>query len=186
MARRVPTPPAVREPTRGRPPAEPDSEAPEPGGPLLGVLDDEQPPDLPNPTVFGVDLVDAMVGAAGAAGAGYLNDKILAPVSQGIVGGVTNANNTIGQLVDAFTTILSAWVIGRVVGTVDRRAGRVAELGGGMLGGGKAIAAFVPGFSLSARFPEIPGFPTLGAPPAAAAVAAPTQSSQATQPLAVF
>lgn len=164
---------------------------PEPAEPpvrrLLAPRDDGELPERENPALFGVDLVDAVVGAIGAAGAGYVNDRIVQPAVRPLVGGFSNADNTIGQILDGVTTILSAVGIGRVVELFDRHHGMVAQFGGGIYGGGKILAAFVPGFSLSARFPEIPGFPQLGGPPRPAANgAAAAQMAAPSQPLAVF
>jgi len=113
----------------------------------------------PGPEIFGEDL-----GQVGYATGGMFltflgNDKIVAPLIDQFVPTLDN-NQTIRKIVDAGTTLGSAFVISEVLGRVV--GGRMAmQLGGSILGLTRFLTAFVPGLQLSPEVPNQINFPPI-------------------------
>lgn len=105
-----------------------------------------------NPAIFGVDVVDAIWMSLGAGLTAWLNDSIIAPLGKRLLPSLYQ-NQTIGKLVDAFTTFLAAYGVGVVVGAVSRPVGDLMHLGGGVLAGARLVTVVIPGFQLSAKTP---------------------------------
>lgn len=120
-----------------------------------------QLPTRSNPDLFGEDLVPLAWEAVGVGLAEFGNQKIAAPVARQLVPGL--AGGTEAKLVDALTTAGTGWAAGEVVSMVSRPAGNKIRRGGVLLGVAKVIAAFVPGFNISASFPNLP-IPAISAP----------------------
>lgn len=118
------------------------------------------------PNILGEDPIELAEYGFGAAAAGFVNDRFVSGFVKGFAPG-SNSNNTIGQLVDAGATMASAWVAGKVVSFINKSAGRRFFKGGMILAVAKGVAAFVPGYSLSAEFPST--FLSFGKAPAAPA-----------------
>lgn len=117
-----------------------------------------------NPRIFGKPAEEYALVAFGLAASGYINDSLVGPLFDRFVPGLKTANNTIGQLTDAFTTALSGWIGSEGARMLGFRGVGEAFLDGGLvLAGGKALASFVPNFGITSRFPSLPGFSALGA-----------------------
>lgn len=127
-------------------------------------------PIASNPRVLGEDPIPLLFEAGGLAGTHVLNERLLAPVIQGIIPG---DGGIFGKMVDVASTGVTAYLLGEGVGMIDRAAGNRVKRGGMVLAGGKFLGAFIPGFSISGQFPIPAGFPSLGAP-APATTALPT------------
>jgi hypothetical protein len=115
-------------------------------------------PDLEtfdNPSVFGTNVGDTAESVAGLVATAILNDKLISPLTRGFTSGLKSANNTVGQLVDAATTLFAAQLVGMVGAKVaGAGAGRRMAEGGGLYGIGKVVTAFVPSLSISAQYPD--------------------------------
>lgn len=130
---------------------------------------------LDNPDVFGFPIRTLIEGAIGLTATAGVNDKLVGPNLAGVLPMMPrSANNTEGQLYDAGTTALSAWVTSKVAGLVfGKRVETNTIMGGLFLAAGKFLAAFIPGLSISAQFPDVlPAFRFPGVGPAAAPPAA--------------
>ncbi|MDA8189774.1 MAG: hypothetical protein M0T85_16665 [Dehalococcoidales bacterium] len=135
---------------------------------------------LPNPTLLGEDLESMAWRAVGVGVSAFASDNILSPIAQKIIPGATNGMEA--KLVDAGATMASGYVTGELVGMVSQKVGRHIRYGGILLGVAKVISAFIPGFSISAKIPVPPGFPSLTAPQQAAKeIAAPAAGSVASK-----
>lgn len=115
-------------------------------------------PDLDvfdNPSVFGTNVGDTAESVAGLVVTAVINDKIISPLTRGFTAGFKSANNTVGQLIDAGTTLFAAQLVGMIGAKVlgSAAGGRMAA-GGGLYGIGKAVTAFVPTVSISAQYPD--------------------------------
>lgn len=106
-----------------------------------------------NPDIFGEDVTGLLVTAGGAALTAAGNDKVVAPMIKGIVPGIYGSE-FMAKLVDAGTTAGTAFVVGEVVGLIDRRQARRARYGGLIIAAGKALSSVLPGFGLSANLPS--------------------------------
>lgn len=124
------------------------------------VPSDEAPrATVRNPDLFGEDLVPLAWEAAGVGLAALVNDRVAAPIARQVVPGISGS---MGKLVDALTTAGAGWAAGEVASMVSRPIGNRIRRGGVLLGVARAISAFVPGFSISAQFPNLP-VPAIGA-----------------------
>ena len=115
-------------------------------------------PDAPtrdNPSVFGINLEDALFTAGGLALTGAVNDEFVYPVAKTFVPMVASSSDTMGQLVDAGTTMLTAGGLHYVLAMVNRRLAHDVLFGGVTYGAAKALAAFFPSISLSSKFPSL-------------------------------
>lgn len=126
-----------------------------------------------NPDVFGEDIMDLFWLGLGAGGSEFFNQKVTLPLATKFV----NISGTVGKAADGITTIASAGLVGWGVGMIDRKVGKDMRKGGIALGIAKLASMIIPGFSMSASFPNIPGFPSFAAKPAAPAVAASTNGA---------
>ena len=134
-----------------------------------------------NPDVFGEDVMDLFWLGIGAGGTEFLNQKVTLPLVQNFV----NLSGGMGKVADAATTILSAAGVGLGIGVIDRKVGKDMRKGGIALGIAKLASIVIPGFSMSASFPNIPGFPSFGPRPAPAAIAPVGNGASATRLLGV-
>ena len=107
-----------------------------------------------NPDLFGEDLVPLGWEALGIGIAAFGNDRIVGPIARQVL--PVSSAVAEGKLVDALTTAATGWAAGEVVGMASRPAGNRVRRGGVLLGVAKLISAFVPGFSISASFPNLP------------------------------
>lgn len=101
-----------------------------------------------NPNILGEDVMSLVVEGLGVGGAALLNDRVASPLISPLIpiaqGGV------VGKIVDAGTTVLSAWGGGEVVSMIFGRAnGHLVRRGGLLLAIAKAVGAVVPGYSLT-------------------------------------
>ncbi len=115
-----------------------------------------------NPDFFGVSLGAAALVAVGIAFTGWVNDKVVNPVIRPMLPGLAEPNNLEGQAIDAVTTAVAGVIAGEAVGLVDKPAGKMIRFGGVTFGVAKLIAAIVPDYSLSAKFPDIWSFSLRG------------------------
>jgi hypothetical protein len=122
--------------------------------------DRSNPETLDNPRIFGTDVGNTAESVAGLVVTAVINDKLLSPLVRGFTSGIRSANNTVGQLVDAATTLFAAQLVGMAAGKLvgGAAAARMAQ-GGGLYGIGKAVTALIPGVSISAQYPDF--FPAL-------------------------
>ncbi len=142
---------------------------------------------IANPQLLGVELVDVVVGAAGLAGTAYVNDKLVAPLTKRVLPSLY-ASEFVAKVVDAGTTLLSAWALAQVVDILTpAHIARQVLAGGGILAGGRLISAVVPGFQISASVPasldilKLPGVAAAPAPQPQQPTALPEASGLQTQ-----
>jgi len=105
------------------------------------------------PVVLGLDLEDVAWGTGGLFATSLGNDKVIAPLLRNLVPGVY-ANSLMAKVIDASTTFGTAYLLGEVAARAKERAGRMVQIGGSFLAGARLLAAFVPGFQLSAEVPQ--------------------------------
>ena len=108
-----------------------------------------------SPLILGQDPGDILGKAFGVAFTSFVNDKLVAPIALRFI--PINGGEMLSKLVDAGTTVLSAWVGGQAIGIIDRSVGKDVEFGGLILAGGKVLAIPIPGFSIGASFPNLIG-----------------------------
>lgn len=119
-----------------------------------------------NPDILGADLEDlALEGVVGVGGTAVLTDRLVSPLIRGVIPGATGSS-MIGKLVDAAATVVAGWLGGWGVGLVWSRAVRPIQRGAALLAVGKAVAAFLPGYSPLGPLP-IPASLWLGEQPKA-------------------
>lgn len=106
-----------------------------------------------NPSVFGEDVTDLAITAAGLGATAFANDQLVAPVVRNVT---PSGSELTTKAVDAGTTGVTAWLLGELVGMLDNATGRKVRRGGLILATGKLISAVVPGFSISAKIPNPP------------------------------
>jgi hypothetical protein len=106
--------------------------------------------------VGGEDLISLGWAAVGLTLSAYTNDKVVAPVTHRVFRTLPSGDSFVGKLIDAVTTGMSSFVVGWVVGLVNRRVGRNMFHGGMILAAGKVISAFIPGFAISAQAGFLP------------------------------
>lgn len=128
-------------------------------------------PVASNPSFFGVNLEDNALKAIGLAGTATFNDIVLQPVAGKLVPGGMTAG-TVGKLVNAASTLVSAWALSKVVGMVDQHIANQIEAGGFILGVGRGIMAVFPGLSISGNLALPAGVPVFGKAAALAALPA--------------
>lgn len=150
------------------------------------------PDVLDNPLrVLGADLRENVEGVGGIVLTAMANDKVLAPIASRFTSGFRNSSNTIGQLIDAGTTLVAARIVGMIGGRVlGAAAGRRMLEGGQMYGAAKAVTAFIPQVSVSALYPDhFPGL-ALFAPSAPMALPSgtgvPAMAGSTASPASVF
>ncbi len=105
-----------------------------------------------SPSLLGEDVVSLAWVGGGVALTGAVNDKVVSPVLGRFLP-ASFANELLGKVVDAASTVITAWGLGEVVGMVDRGVGRKIRMGGAVLAVGKGISIVLPGFSLSGTLP---------------------------------
>jgi len=105
-----------------------------------------------NPALFGEDVGALAWTAVGVATSGVVNDKVVSPLVGRFLPQAFGSE-MIGKVVDAFSTALTGWGLGEVVGMIDRRIGHRIRSGGVMLGIAKLISVVLPGFSLTGTLP---------------------------------
>lgn len=138
-----------------------------------------------NPTLFGVDVVDAVWMSLGAGATAWVNDQVIAPVFKRIVPSLYQ-KELIAKLVDSLTTFGSAYIVGALVGLLSGRIGDLMHVGGGVLAGARLVTVVVPNFQLSAKTPleaiKLPSFfaPPVQQPPAQQQQALPQAGGAAT------
>ncbi len=113
------------------------------------------------PVVLGLDLEDVGWGTGGLFATGLGNDKVVAPILRNIVPGVY-ANEMMGKVIDAGTTFATAYLLGELAARAKERGGRMVQVGGSFLAGARFLAAFIPGFQLSAEVPKSLNFNFFG------------------------
>ena len=118
-----------------------------------------------NPMVFGEDVVDLAIEAAGVGGTAILNDKMMAPLASRFV--AFTPDSWQAKLADAATSAVTALLGGTVVGMISRPAGRLWKRGGLMYATVKGASVVIPGFSLTGNIPVLGNisWPTLPPPP---------------------
>lgn len=117
-----------------------------------------------NPKLFGQDLVGAGVKALGAVASAAVNDKFLWPTLRNMIPGA----GVPSQLAHAGATLVAAAVIGKGADMVgQRKLGDDLQQGGTIMGIADGVGAFVPGFSLTGKFPTSLQLPKTAAAPAA-------------------
>lgn len=131
----------------------------------------ETRPVASNPSFFGVNLEDNALKAIGLAATATFNDTLIQPIAGKVVPGGMSTG-TVGKLVNAASTLVSAWVLSKVVGMVDSHIANQIEAGGFILGVGRGIMAVFPGLSISGNLALPAGVPIFGRPPVAALPAA--------------
>lgn len=129
---------------------------------MADVLQFETHPNPTNPSVFGEDVTDLAITAAGLGATAFANDMLVSPVVKQVIPAGTDMT---AKAADAATTGVTAWLLGQIVSMVDTSTGRRVRRGGLILATGKLISAVVPGFSISAKIPN-PPFLTPSAAPA--------------------
>ena len=87
-----------------------------------------------SPLILGQDPGDILGKAFGVAFTSFVNDKLVAPIALRFI--PINGGEMLSKLVDAGTTVLSAWVGGQAIGIIDRSVGKDVEFGGLILAGG--------------------------------------------------
>lgn len=107
----------------------------------------------PNPSIFDVDLTDAAAGVAGFSVSAMLNDFVVAKMIDNVVPSLQN-NHLVRKIVDGGTTVVSAFAYDLVFRTIGLEEwGRWGQFGGTMLGLGRIVTAFIPGYQLSSVTP---------------------------------
>jgi hypothetical protein len=105
----------------------------------------------PDVNIMGLDAVDTMVKAGGLALTQFVDQQLVLPLAQNFIR--TNPASLAGKGLDVATTIVSATVAREGVGLLSRKYGEDVFIGGGILAGGKALAALSGGaISLSAAY----------------------------------
>lgn len=100
-----------------------------------------------NPDILGADLEElALEGVVGVGGTAVLTDRLVSPLLRGIIPGATGSS-MVGKLVDAAATVVAGWLGGWGVGMIWGRAVKPIQRGAALLAVGKAVAAFLPGYS---------------------------------------
>lgn len=140
-------------------------------------------PTASNPRFIADNAEKLAAGAAGLAGAGWVNDSFLAPIAKNIGGG---GSPTVSKAIDAFTTLVAAYGLGYVTRMVAPKYSFDVQFGGSILGAGKLIAALVPGFSISSQVPFGGTSSTAAAAGAAAGAALPSGSTGASGSMAAL
>lgn len=147
-------------------------------------VNDESMDVRSNPDILGEDVMKVGVIAVGLAATAAVNDKLVYPL---VAKFVPSASVQVHKLVDAGTTVVSAWGVGKAVGLVGRGYGEDAKIGGLALAAGKVISVPFADFSISANFPafsSLPGVSNITSITAAktTAVAATDSGVQSTYP----
>jgi len=117
-----------------------------------------------NPKIFGEDIVDLAVEAAGVGATAVVNDKLVAPIVSRFIAFTPDSPQA--KVADAGSTMGAALVGGAIVGMISKRYGYLVKKGGMLLGAAKGVSIIVPGFSLTGNIPALGNlpWPTLPAP----------------------
>lgn len=104
-------------------------------------------PNPVNPNILGVSVEDAaIVGVGGVGLTAVVTDRFVSPLIRGVIPGATGAS-MLGKLVDAGATVVAGAISGMGIGLVWPRAKNLIYYGAVVLGMGKVVAAFLPGYS---------------------------------------
>ena len=112
------------------------------------VMGHRRNPELPG----GIDIEDAGATAVGLSATALINDKIFAPLIDKFVPTLDNSH-VVRKLVDAATTLGTAFLYRMAIDPLSVRWGKWGQLGGSALGVSRAISAGIPSWQISSTTP---------------------------------
>lgn len=105
-----------------------------------------------NPDILGQSIPDLGILGLGLAGTAWVNDSLLSPLARQFMPSMSGG--VVGKVIEAATTVASAWLLGEGVGMLFGSHERnLVHQGGGALAVARAISIPIPNYGITAQLP---------------------------------